>query len=113
MSPSIIFALALLETLALGAFLFGYFASIGWLLLLGGVFVVLDDVISILLGVLNPIFPIGFAVLLSFFFTPWYVGVFWASAGFSLLDLPSNLVKIFAPGRVTVATSKPPWMDSA
>ncbi len=64
-----------------------------------GLICVIDDVIEILQGLLNPLFPIFFAVVLAAILTPWYVGVFWASAGVKLLGVPGALRKIAAPRR--------------
>lgn len=64
--------------------------------------VVLDDVIEIAMGVLNPLFPVGFAVILAFAISPWYMGIFWASVVFKVLGIPQALIKVFMPGRVAM-----------
>ena len=98
----IIFIQGLFELVGLGGFLFGYFADIWWLLLLGGCLIVLDDIIEIGLDILNPLFPLLLAIILAFIFTPWYVGVFWASAGFKVLGIPTSLRKVIAPRRFAI-----------
>ena len=90
----------LFELLGLIAFLAGYFSDIKWLMVTGGVLVVLDDIIELGMGILNPTFPILLAVVLALIFTPWYVGVFWSSAGFKVLNIPTSLMKVFAPRRL-------------
>lgn len=89
----------LFEILGLSGFLVGYFADIKWLLITGGLLVVLDDVIEIAMGILNPVFPVILAIVLAFVFSPWYVGIFWASSAFKVLNIPSSLMKIFTPMR--------------
>jgi hypothetical protein len=87
----------LFELTGLFAFLMGYFAGITSLMLFGGILVVLDDVIEIFMGILNPLFPVLLAIVLAIVFTPWYVGVFWASTAFKVLGIPGSFRKIFAP----------------
>jgi len=94
-----IFIQGIFELVGLGGFLFGYFADIWWLLVLGGCLVVLDDVIEIGMGILNPLFPVLLAIVLAIFFTPWYVGVLWASAAFKVLNIPTSLRKVITPRR--------------
>jgi hypothetical protein len=48
-------------------------------------------------GILNPLFPIVFAIVLAMMIDPWYVGIFWSLACFKFLGIPGALVKIFAP----------------
>jgi hypothetical protein len=99
MPVAVVFIQGLFELVGLGGFLVGYFTEIWWLMLVGGCFVVLDDVIEIGMGILNPLFPVGLAVVLAVFITPWYVGVFWASAAFKVLGIPTSLKKLFTPHR--------------
>ncbi len=87
------------ELLGLTGFLVGYFIDIGWLMVLGGLFIVADDVVEVFQGILNPLFPVLLAVALAFLIVPWYVGVFWASAGFKVLGVPNALQKTFTPRR--------------
>ena len=89
----------LVQLIGLGAFLTGFFMDVGWLTMLGGSLVVLDDVVPIALGVLNPGFPVVLAVVLALFLTPWYMGVFWASAGCMVLEVPTAFIKVVAPKR--------------
>jgi hypothetical protein len=99
MPIAIAFIQGLFKLVGLGGFLVGYFADIWWLMMLGGCLVVLDDVIEMGMGILNPFFPILFAIVLANLLTPWYVGVFWASAAFKVLGIPISLIKVFAPRR--------------
>ncbi len=101
----IVIGQGLFELVGLGSFLSGYFLQIYWLMLVGGLMVVLDDVIEIGMEILNPLFPLILATGLALVFTPWYVGVFWASAGFKVLGIPTALMKVFQPrGFMAVAT---------
>ena len=100
MPIAIIIIQGLFELLGLGGFLSGYFADIWWLMVLGGCLVVIDDVIEIAMGVLNPIFPILLAIALAIFISPWYVGIFWASAAFKVLGIPTSIKKVFTPQRI-------------
>ena len=100
MSTIIIIFQGLFELVGLGSFLAGYFIGLKWLMLIGGVLVVLDDVIEIFMGILNPLFPVILAITLAIIFNPWYVGVFWASAAFKVLGIPTSFIKIFAPQKI-------------
>ena len=89
----------LFEILGLAGFLSGYFLHLGWIMMVGGTLVVLDDIIEIAMGVLNPVFPILLAIVLAIILTPWYVGIFWASAAFQLFNIPISFRKVYAPSR--------------
>ena len=101
----------LIEVIGLGAFLSGFFLDISWLMVVGGSLVVLDDIVEVALGVLNPAFPVLLAVVLAFIFTPWYVGVFWASAAFKVFGIPAALTKIFAPKQLISMRRHHLWLD--
>lgn len=88
------------ELVGLLSFLIGYFAQTTPLLLFGGILVLLDDVIEIFMGILNPLFPVLLAIVLAIIFAPWYVGVFWASAALKVLGIPGSFRKIFAPHKL-------------
>jgi hypothetical protein len=90
----------LLELGGLGAFVGGYFSHSWWLLVVGGCLIILDDVVEIALGILNPLFPIVLAVILGIAMTPWYVGVFWGTAAFKVLGVPTALRKVLTPKRM-------------
>ena len=90
----------LVELLGVSAFLAGFFLDITWLMVAGGCLSVLDDIVQIALGVLNPGLPIVAGVALAYIFTPWYVGVFWSSAGLKVMNIPTALMKIFTPHSV-------------
>ena len=100
MPIGIIVVQGLFELIGLIGFLSGYFLDIWWLMIVGGVLVLLDDFVEIAMRILNPIFPVLLAIVLAFIFTPWYVGIFWASSAFKVLGIPSSLKKIFAPKKV-------------
>ncbi len=97
---AIILLQGLFELLGLAAFLAGYFGDVWWLMMAGGVLVVLDDVIEMAMGILNPLFPLLLAAVLTVVLTPWYVGIFWASAAFKVLGIPTSLLKVAAPAKV-------------
>ena len=97
MSIAIIFIQGIFEIVGFGGFVTGYFTDMAWLMILGGCLVVLDDIIEIGMGVLKPLFPVLLAIGLAIVFTPWYVGIFWASAAFKVLGIPASLSKIFTP----------------
>src|SRR5260221_12041037 len=62
------------EILALCSFLAGYISHIRWLMFLGGLIVVLQDLFGIALGALQPLFPVLLAVVLACILTPSYTG---------------------------------------
>lgn len=105
MQVAVILIQGFFELIGLGAFLAGFFLDVGWLMATGGVLVVLDDVITVGMGVLKPLFPVLLAVVLAIIFTPWYVGVFWASAAFKVLDIPNSLRKLIAPRKFLAKVS--------
>jgi len=84
------------------AFLIGVLASMPWLMMIGGIVLVVRDVVGVLLGVLSPGFPIILAIILAIFVNPWFVGVFWASAVFALLGLPFHLRQALFPRATTI-----------
>lgn len=61
MPIAIVFIQGLFELVGLCSFFVGYFADIWWLMIVGGCLVILDDVIEISMGILNPLFPVIFA----------------------------------------------------
>ena len=103
---AIIILQGLFEIIGLGSFFIGFFIELRLLMIIGGILVVLDDVIEISIGILNPLFPVILAVVLAIIFTPWYVGVFWASATFKVLGIPSSIIKIFAPHKIMMMASR-------
>jgi hypothetical protein len=106
MPTAIIIFQGLFELIGLSNFFIGYFVDLRWLMVIGGIIVVLDDVIEIFMGILNPLFPVILAIILAILFTPWYVGVFWASAVFKVLGIPTSIMKIFAPQKIMRKVSR-------
>lgn len=96
---AILFLQGLFEMIGFCSFIAGYFIPIKWLMVLGGCLVVLDDVIEIKMGVLNPLVPLLLSIGLAIVFSPWYIGIFWASAAFKVLGMPVSLMKVFTPRR--------------
>lgn len=115
LAVAVVVAMGLFELAGLGCFLVGYFGGVTWLMIVGGLMVVLDDAVQIMWGILKPQFPVVLAVALAILVRPWYVGVFWASAAFKILGIPRNLVMIFAPHRFvgmmqgTARGGRPGW----
>ena len=97
MGTVVVFVQGLFELVGLASFLIGYLGDIWWLMVVGGCLVVLDDIIEVSMGILNPLFPILLASILAIVFTPWYMGVFWASAAFKVLGIPTALKKVLTP----------------
>lgn len=97
MRVTILIVQGLWELLGLIAFFSGYILDISWLMFTGGILIVLEDIIEMALGILHPLFPILLAVILAIIFTPWYVGVFWASGSFKIFGIPTSLKKVFSP----------------
>lgn len=103
----VVFVQGLFEIVGIGSFLSGFFAHIYWLMVLGGCLVVIDDITQVAMGILNPLFPSLLALILAVIISPLYVGVFWASASFKILGIPTSLRKLFTPKRIaTHALSK-------
>lgn len=75
-------------------FLLGAFIG-NWLLIItGGVVMLLLDFIEISMGVLNPLFPIIFAIALGITIEPWWYGVFWSLGIFHILNIFTAIKKI-------------------
>jgi membrane protein implicated in regulation of membrane protease activity len=88
------------ELSALVLYFGGYFGEAPGIMYLGGAMLVLDIATTIWLRVLSPVYPVTLAVLLSLVFTPWYQGVFWACAIFTLLGSPNSVRKLLSPEKV-------------
>lgn len=82
-------------------FLTGFFQNILWLAILGGCLIIIYDILDILAGLLNPTFPIIFAVFLAIIIKPWYMGVFWASAVWHIIGLPWYIRDLLAGLKVS------------
>ncbi len=100
MSITVIVIQGLFEVTGLFGFIFGFFFDISWLMIISGILLVLDDIIEIALKTLNPVFPILLAIALAIIISPWYVGVFWASAVFKIIGVPTSLKKIISPKKL-------------
>lgn len=100
MARIIIVMQGLFELSALSIFVLGYFNQVTALIIVGGILLILNDLVDILTGVLKPHFPVIFAIVLALIIRPWYVGIFWASALFVVLNIPKDLRKIFTPGKI-------------
>lgn len=92
--------------LSLTLFLYGYFSGNGVSMIIGGTILVLEDIIAIRMKVLNPLFPILFAIVLSLIFHPWYVGLFWSIAVLSLFNIPTDFMKLFMTDKIMGAIEK-------
>jgi hypothetical protein len=99
MNRAIILIQGLFEIIGIGFFLFGFFGDILWLIIVGGIAIVLEDIIEISTGILNPLIPIILSVILAIILKPWYIGIFWASAVFKILNIPTATMKIFMPNK--------------
>ena len=97
MSPAAARARGILELTGLALFFYGFFAEARLALVFGGLLLVFDDLMAVVAGVLKPLFPVALAVVLAFVLTPWWVGVFWASAVFKVLDIPLALHCVLNP----------------
>ena len=64
----------------------------------------IDDFIEMNIGVLNPLAPIMLAMLGVFIAVyidmQWYIGLFWSTAVFKILGIPTSFIKIFTPSVV-------------
>ena len=94
---------ALLHLTCPAGFLIGYFAGIEVLAITCGCLLVADDFISMLAGHLNPGFPIALAIILGLCIKPWYMGVFWSTAAFGILDIPTSIIYLSAPRKTCLA----------
>ncbi|OGJ37429.1 MAG: hypothetical protein A2383_02425 [Candidatus Pacebacteria bacterium RIFOXYB1_FULL_39_46] len=81
-------------------FFYGVYAGNEAIWILGGVLMLIDDVIAMALGVLNPIAPIMLAIIFAIFIQPWYLALFWSIAVFAVLGIPGAFVKLFMTPKV-------------
>ena len=82
---------------AIVAFVLGFFSGNHVLTIVGGLILVVMDLQGIAWGFLKSGFPVVAAVIAAFIFQPWYYGVFWASALFEFLNIPTRVVQIARP----------------
>ncbi|HDQ41588.1 MAG TPA: hypothetical protein ENN39_11245 [Desulfonatronum sp.] len=88
------------ELTALIFFFSGYFGGSSWLMILGGIMLVADNLMTILLGLATPLLPLGVSALLALVIVPWYAGVFLGCSIFTLLGVPNSARKLWNPERV-------------
>jgi hypothetical protein len=97
-SVAIVILEGLFEITGLGGFLAGFFLNINWLMITGGILVVLDNLIDFPLEISKKVlFRAILVVVLAIMIKPWYVGIFWASSVFRVLSIQTSLRKIFSP----------------
>jgi hypothetical protein len=106
MAICILIAQGLLELFGIGGFLVGYFSDTWWIMVAGGLVMVLDDIFQMQIGILNPFLPVVFAIVLAIIIDPWYVGIFWSLVCFKFLDIPSAVVKVFMPHKAAEGALK-------
>lgn len=94
------------ELTAVILFFVGYLGGPDWLLILGGVMLIVDNLTTIALGLTTPLLPVGLAALLALIVQPWYAGIFLGCAVFTLLGLPNSIRKLWDPEQVLVAAEK-------
>lgn len=90
---------SILSLLALSSFIYGFFAEQRAFAISGGVVLILLDVVAIWVGVLKPLFPLLFAIVLALLVKPWYYGVFWSCAVFQILNIPAYIAMLVKPTR--------------
>ncbi len=88
------------EISSLVVFFTGYYTEILWVMFLGAAMLILDNLMTIIFRLISPLYPLILALLLSIFFTPWYIGVFLACAVFTLLGIHNSFMKIWNPAKV-------------
>lgn len=94
--PTIYFVRRWIDFLTPVLFLVGIFLRIEPIWFFSGIVLIINDLLAILVGELNPIFPIFSAIIAAIFINPWYLGVFWASEIFSVLSVPTSFLLIFS-----------------
>lgn len=90
---------SVLEILAIIGFILGFFYDVYLLATIAGLLLVIDDILEILSGRLNPFFSIVFALILGFIIEPWYLGVIWSVVVFRILNIPKDIQVIVNPQR--------------
>lgn len=106
MTIAIIMLQGLFELVGISCFISGYFIDVEWLMITGGIMIIVDDIIEMYMGILNPLFPVVLAFILAFILTPWYVGIFWASASFKIFGIPTAIIKLFTPKKYLALANK-------
>lgn len=100
MGAVIVVLASLFELIGISGFLFGYFAGIKLVMLVGGCMLVFDHIYEMGVGILKPLFPILLAIPFVILMTPWYVGVFWSIAVLKVFNIPGSIMKIFMAKRI-------------
>ena len=95
----------LLHIAVVAAFFAGFFFDIRWFAIGGGIVMVAEDLYEIHEGTLKHQFPALLALILAWLIDPWYMGVFWASAMFHVLNIPGDLLVLFT-SRKKMETAK-------
>lgn len=88
------------ELTAVILFFSGYFGGVFWLMILGGLMLVADNLMTVGLGLTNPLLPLGLSALLALVMQPWYAGIFFGCSAFTLLGIPNSARKLWDPERV-------------
>lgn len=86
---------SIIGLLSLASFIYGFFAGQTVVAIVGGIILILQDLIAIWLGILKPAVPIILAVILALLIRPWYFGVFWSSTVFQIFNVPLYLKILF------------------
>ena len=89
------------QILGLFIFVYGFFVRIPILSISGGVIMLIEEYVAISSGAARPA-PIFFFAVVGILIAlplsiPWYYGAFWSIAIFNVIDIPTNIRKIFNP----------------
>src|SRR3989344_5619831 len=90
--PAVYFVRRLAEFILPLIFLVGIFLNLQVLWIIPGIFMLLEDIMSMLTGELNPTFPIIAAIIAVFLIKPWFLGVFWSIEVFAILNVPTSFI---------------------
>lgn len=85
----------LLNLSGVGLFLYGWYFGNFSVMVIGGIILVADDVMTVYSGAMNILGPLIAWGVTSFFLSPWWYSLFWSSLVFNILGVPGSIKKIF------------------
>lgn len=84
----------LLNLSGVGLFLYGWYFGDFTVMVVGGIILVADDIMTVYSGAMNILGPLIAWGVASFFISPWWYSLFWSSLVFNIFGVPGSIKKI-------------------
>ena len=85
----------LMNLSGVGLFLYGWFFGNFTVMVVGGVIMIVDDIMTVFSGAMNIVGPAIAWAVASFFISPLWYSLFWATLVFNIMNVPGSIKKIF------------------